>query len=164
MACSKCKTPFKGSPEQEAKLRNVIESYADMKGALIPVLHKAQEIYGYLPIEVQRIVADGINIPLAQISSVVSFYDFFNDAANARYTIRMCNSLPCQVKGSSDTISAIEEALGIKDGETTSDGRFALKICECLGVCDRAPAIMVNNEVFGPILPGDVAEFLKKFE
>jgi NADH:ubiquinone oxidoreductase subunit E len=156
--------PFQGTPEQEAKLREIIAEHKDMQGGLMPLLQKAQELYGYLPIEVQKSVAEGLNLPLAEVAGVVSFYAFFTDEQYGRYIIRMCKSAPCHVKTAAATLRAFKSALGIKAGETTPDGKFTLVTCECLGLCDRAPAVMVNKEVFGPILPEDAAKFLAQFE
>jgi NADP-reducing hydrogenase subunit HndA len=155
---------FYGTSEQAAKLQTIIAEHKDVQGALLPVLQKAQELYGYLPIEVQKIVADGLNLPLAEVAGVVSFYAFFSDEKCGEYIIRMCKSAPCHIKAAAATLRAVEDALGIKAGETTPDGKFTLLTCECLGVCDIAPAVMVNREVFGPILPKDAAKFLAQFD
>ena len=156
--------PFYGTPEQAAKLQKIVAEHKDVQGALLPVLQKAQELYGYLPIEVQKIVAEGLNLPLAEVASVVSFYAFFTDEKCGRYIIRMCKSAPCHVKAAAATLRAVKDVLGIKAGETTPDGKFTLVTCECLGVCDKAPAVMVIEEVFGPILPEGTAKFLVQFE
>ena len=156
--------PFYGTPEQAATLQTIIAEHKDVQGALLPVLQKAQELYGYLPIEVQKIVADGLNLPLAEAAGVVSFYAFFSGKKCGRHIIRMCKSAPCHVKAAAATLRAVKDILGIEVGETTADGRFTLVTCECLGVCDKAPAVMVNEEVFGPILPEGAAKFIAQFE
>lgn len=153
-----------GTKKQEAKLRELVGQYKNMPGALIPVLQKAQELYGYLPIEVLKVVADGLNLPLAQVAGVASFYTFFKNEKCGKYLIRMCKNAPCHVKEAATTLKALEASLGIKVGETTPDGKFTLETCDCLGICERAPAVMVNNEVFGPLLSKDVAQFLVNFE
>jgi NADP-reducing hydrogenase subunit HndA len=157
-------TALYGTPEQEAKLQETIASYKDVKGALLPVLRKAQDLYGYVPVEVQKIVAEGLGLPPAQVAGTLSFYSFFTSEKCGRYIIRMCKSAPCHLREAALTLQAFENALGIKAGGTTPDGKFTLVTCECLGICDRAPAVMVNDEVFGPVLSGDVAEFLAQFE
>jgi NADP-reducing hydrogenase subunit HndA len=160
MAKIKIAVPFDGTPGKDAKLREIIGSYKGTQGALMPVLQKAQELYGYLPIQVQKIIAEGLNLPLAQVAGTLSFYSFFTSEKCGNYIIRVCKSAPCHINGATSTLRAFEDALGIKPGETTPDGKFTLLTSECLGICDRAPAIMVNNEVFGPILTGDAANFL----
>ena len=156
--------PFQGMPEQETKLREIIAGHKGKPGALLPVLQKAQKLYGYLPVEVQTIVAADLNLPLAEVAGVVSFYAFFTDEKCGRYIIRMCKSAPCHVKSAAATLKAFKDTLGIEVGETTPDGKFTLVTCECLGICDRAPAAIVNDAVFGPILPEDAAKFLAQFE
>lgn len=156
--------PFQGTPEQAEKLRRIIAEYRSREGALLPLLQKAQELYGYLPLEVQKDVASGLDLPLAEVAGVVSFYAFFNTEPCGRYIIRMCKSAPCHLQAAAETLAAIKTALGIETGQTTPDGKFSLLTCECLGVCDRAPAVMVNDEVFGPILPGNAQKFLAQFE
>ncbi|MEW5959739.1 MAG: NAD(P)H-dependent oxidoreductase subunit E [Chloroflexota bacterium] len=156
--------PFYETPEQAAKLQTIITEHKAVPGALLPVLQKVQELYGYLPLEVQKIVADGLNLPLAEVAGVVSFYAFFSDEKCGRYIIRMCKSAPCHVKAAAATLRAVKDTLGIEAGETTPDGKFTLVTCECLGVCDKAPAVMVNREVFGPILSEGTAGFLAQFE
>jgi NADH:ubiquinone oxidoreductase subunit E len=160
----KTATPFQGTPEQEAKLREILAGHQEIQGALLPVLQQAQELYGCLPIEVQKIIAEGRNLPLAEVAGVISFYAFFTTEPCGRHIIRMCKSAPCHVKSAAATLKTIEDTLGIKVGETTPDGKFTLVTCECLGICDKAPAVMVNNAVFGPILPEDAAKFLSQFE
>lgn len=156
--------PSYGTPEQAAKLRTIIAEHRDVQGALLPVLQKAQELYGYLPIDVQKIVAEGVNLPLAEVAGVVSFYAFFSEERCGRYVIRICKSAPCHVKAATATLRSFEDVLGIRAGETTPDRKFTLLTCECLGVCDKAPAVMVNQEVFGPILPEDAVDFLAQFK
>jgi NADP-reducing hydrogenase subunit HndA len=156
--------PFCGSPEQATKLQTIIAEHKDVPGALLPVLQRAQELYGYLPIEVQKIVARELRLPLAEVAGVVSFYAFFTIEKCGRYILRMCKSAPCHVKEAAATLQAFRNVLSIKAGETTPDGKFTLLTCECLGICDKAPAVMVNQEVFGPILPEGAAKFLAQFE
>ena len=150
--------------QQETKLREFIAEYKDVPGALLPVLEKAQEACGYLPMEALEIIADGLDIPLSKVAGTAGFYSFLSSEKCGRYVIRMCKSAPCQVNGTAATLKALEDALGIKAGETTPDGKFTLQTYDCLGLCDRAPAVMVNDEVFGPVFSEDVPEFLARFE
>ena len=119
---SKVKIPFNGTPEQETALKAVIEKHKNMKGAAIPVLHEAQDIYGYLPIEVQEMIAEGLNIPLAEIYGIVTFYAQFSLNPKGMYQIGVCLGTACYVKGSGDILEKVKELLGIDVGECTPDG------------------------------------------
>ena len=150
--------PFKGTKEQEAELRAVIESHKDMEGAAIPVLHKAQEIYGYLPLEVQEMIAEGLNVPLAEIYGIVTFYAQFSLYPKGEYQIA------CYVKGSGDILDKIKERLGIDVGQCTPDGRYSIDATRCIGACGLAPVLTVNDEVYGRLTVDDVDDILKKYE
>jgi NADH:ubiquinone oxidoreductase subunit E len=150
--------------QQETRLRELVTECKDVPGALLQVLEKAQEACGYLPLEALALIADGLAIPLARVAGAAGFYPFFSGEKCGRYVIRMCRSAPCHVNGAAATLRALEDALRIKVGETTPDGRFTLQAYDCLGLCDRAPAVMVNDTVFGPVFSGDVKEFLTGFE
>ena len=156
--------PFVGTKEQQAALFSVIETHKDTKGALMSVLHEAQSIYGYLPIEVQQIVADGLDIPLEEIYGVVTFYSQFSLSPKGKYTISVCLGTACYVKGAGEILSAFEKRLGIKNGECTSDGKFSLDACRCIGACGLAPVLMINDEVYGRLEPDDVDKILIKYE
>ncbi len=156
--------PFNGTKEQEEQLRSVIESYKNTEGATIPILHKAQEIYGYLPIEVQTIIAEELNVPLAEIYGIVTFYAQFSLNPKGRYEIGVCLGTACYVKGSGDILEKIKSILGIDVGECTPDGRFSLVATRCIGACGLAPVITVNEDVYGRLVPDDVADILKKYE
>ena len=124
-----------GAESQEALLERIGElarSYREREGSLIQVLHMAQGIYGYLPLEVQQVVADSLDIPLAEVSGVVSFYSFFSTQRRGEHTIRVCLGTACYVKGSGDIYNALKEKLGIDGGECTADGKFSLDACRCL--------------------------------
>lgn len=156
-------TKFVSAPEQDAALAAVIEEHKTKEGTLIAVLQEAQRIYGWLPLEVQKTIADGLGLPLSQVTGVESFYTFFNNEPYGRHIIRMCKSAPCHVNGAQETLKALEDALGIKVGGTTEDGKFSLLLCDCLGVCDKSPAVLIDDEVFGPVTPENVPNLLKRF-
>lgn len=156
--------PFKGTKEQEAELRAVIESHKDMEGAAIPVLHKAQEIYGYLPLEVQEMIAEGLNVPLAEIYGIVTFYAQFSLYPKGEYQIAVCLGTACYVKGSGDILDKIKERLGIDVGQCTPDGRYSIDATRCIGACGLAPVLTVNDEVYGRLTVDDVDDILKKYE
>ncbi len=155
---------FNGTKEQEAELMAVIDKYKDSEGALIPVLHQAQEIYGYLPIEVQNMIAEGLNVPLAEVYGVVTFYAQFSLYPKGQYKIAVCLGTACYVKGSGDIIEKIKEILGIEVGECTPDGKFSLEATRCIGACGLAPVLTVNDDVYGRLVVDDVPGIIAKYQ
>ena len=155
--------PFYGTKEQEEKLKAVIESHKGMEGAAIPVLHKAQDIYGYLPIEVQQMVADGLEISLSEVYGVATFYSQFSLTPKGEHRISVCLGTACYVKGADKILAAIEEKLGIKSGECTPDGLFSIDSCRCVGACGLAPVMMVDDEVYGKMTVDQVDKILDKY-
>lgn len=161
---SEKKTPaFKGTKEQESELFKVIEKYKGTEGALIPTLHEAQEIYGYLPVEVQQIISDGLGISMAEIYGVVTFYTQFTTNPKGRYKIAVCLGTACYVKGSGDILEKIMEKLGIGVGECSEDGKYSLDATRCIGACGLAPVMTVNDDVYGRLVPDDVEGILAKY-
>lgn len=163
MAGKKISIPFSGTPEQEKKLLEVIEKYKETRGALIPILHEAQEIYGYLPLEVQKMISENANIPLAEIYGVVTFYTQFSLYPNGKNHIAVCLGTACYVKGSGDIIDKFKQRLGIDVGECTADGKFSLEATRCIGACGLAPVLTVNGEVYGRLTANDVDGILDKY-
>ena len=163
MSFKKANVPFAGTPEQEAELRKVIAENKNEKGALMPIMQKAQDIYGYLPIEVQTIIADEMGIPLEKVYGVATFYAQFALNPKGQYQISVCLGTACYVKGSGDIYAKLEEILGIKGGECTPDRKFSLDACRCVGACGLAPVMTINGEVFGRITPKDVQGILDKY-
>ena len=163
MSSKKTTVPFAGTKEQEEALKKIIAENKDQKGALMPIMQKAQDIYGYLPIEVQTMIADGMNLPLEKVYGVATFYSQFALNPKGKYQISVCLGTACYVKGSGDVYAKIEEILGIKGGECTPDGKFSLDACRCVGACGLAPVMMVNDEVFGRLKPDDVKGILEQF-
>lgn len=156
--------PFKGTAEQEAQLRSMIAEHKSDKGALMPILQKAQGIYGYLPVEVQKIIADEMDISMEKIYGVITFYSQFSLYPKGDYTISVCLGTACYVKGSGDVYDKISEVLGIKGGETTADGRFTLVDCRCIGACGLAPVMTINDDVYGRLTVGEVENILAKYK
>ena len=156
--------PFSGTPEQEAKLKEVIARNIDDPGAVMPVLQEAQEIYGYLPIEVQKMVAEGLNVPLEEVYGVSTFYSQFALSPKGKYNISVCLGTACYVKGSGDILNKLSEKLGIEAEECTPDGKFSLTACRCIGACGLAPVITVNDDVYGRLTVDDVEDVLKKYQ
>jgi NADP-reducing hydrogenase subunit HndA len=159
----KTNIPFKGTKEQEEKLLALIESLKNEKGALMPILQGAQEIYGYLPIEVQQIISEKMGVSLEEVYGVVSFYSQFTLNPQGQYKISVCLGTACYVKGSHDILDRLTIKLGIKPGEITADGKFSLEATRCIGACGLAPIVTVNDEVFGRLLPDDVDKILAKY-
>ena len=163
MAKKVCSVPFSGTAEQDAQLRALIEKNKDDKGALMPVLHGAQEIYGYLPEEVQKIVAEGLDISLEEVYQVATFYAQFSLNPKGKYKISVCLGTACYVKGSGDLYNKLSEKLGIKGGECTADGKFSLEACRCIGACGLAPVLTINDDVYGKLTVDDVDDILAKY-
>ena len=163
MANTKTVVPFTGTPEQEARLMKVIEEHKGQKGALMPVLQGAQEIYGYLPIEVQKMVSLGLDIPLEEIYGVATFYSQFTLNPKGKYKISVCLGTACYVKGSGSIFNKLEEKLGISSGMCTPDGKFSLDACRCIGACGLAPVLTVNDDVYGRLTVDDIDTILAKY-
>ena len=164
MACKKENVPFSVTPEQEAALKKVIAELKDTQGALMPIMQQAQDIYGYLPIEVQTMISDETGIPLEKIYGVSTFYSQFALQPKGKYQISVCLGTACYVKGSGAIFSKLEELLGITNGECTPDGRFSLDSCRCVGACGLAPVMMINDEVYGRLTPDDIPGILAKYQ
>ena len=158
------KNPFKGTPEQEAELKKVIEANLNDPGAVMPVLQQAQDIYGYLPIEVQKIVADGLGMPLEEVYGVATFYSQFSLSPKGEYAISVCLGTACYVKGAAKILESLSEQLGIGAEECTEDGKFSLSACRCIGACGLAPVMTVNDEVYGRLEAKDVAGILGQYK
>ncbi len=131
---------------------------------LIQVLHKAQEIFGFLPEEVQKVVAKELNLHLAEVYGVISFYSFFNLEPKGKYRISVCTGTACYVKGAMDILDVLTEELGIKDGETSADGKWSLDSLRCIGACGLAPIMLINDKTYGNITPDQTREILAKVE
>lgn len=155
--------PFSGTSQQAEKLQEVIAAHKDQPGAVIPVLHEAQKIYGYLPIEVQTMIAEGLNVPLAEIYGVVTFYAQFSLNPKGKYNIGVCLGTACYVKGSNLILEKVKEILGIDVGECTPDGLFSIEATRCIGACGLAPVMTVGEDVYGKLVVDDIEGILKKY-
>jgi NADP-reducing hydrogenase subunit HndA len=149
--------------EKAQKLQEIIQKYRETKGALIPVLHEAQELYGYLPMNVQKQISEGLKVPLTEIYGVVTFYTQFSLKPKGEFRISMCMGTACYVKGSSQIMDKLQEKLGINIGECTDDGRFSLDACRCIGACGLAPVMMINDDVYGRLTPDEIEGILDKY-
>lgn len=164
MACKKQGVPFRGTDEQKTKLMKVIDELKSQPGCLMPIMQQAQEIYGYLPIEVQTMISDATGEPLEKIYGIATFYAQFALQPKGKYRISVCLGTACYVKGSQAIYDKISELLGIGEGECTPDGKFSLDSCRCVGACGLAPVMMVNDDVYGRLTPDMVKDVLDKYE
>ena len=155
---------FKGTAEQEKKLRAVIEQYKGTEGNLLPVLQGAQDIYGYLPIEVQKIIAEGLDVSMTEIYGVASFYAQFKLNPNGEVAIGVCLGTACYVKGSGEIADKVSEITGVAAGETSADGKYSFEATRCIGACGLAPVMTVNEDVYGRITAADVKGILEKYQ
>ena len=155
---------FKGTAEQEAALKEVIAKHHDHPGGLMPVLQEAQGIYGYLPLEVQTMVADGLGISLSEVYGVATFYSQFSLTPKGKHQISVCLGTACYVKGSAKILEAVENQLGIKSGECTPDGLFSIDSCRCVGACGLAPVMTIGEEVYGRLVPDQVKKILDSYK
>jgi len=156
--------PFNGTKEQEEKLLASIAKHKDDPGAVMPVLQEAQEIYGYLPIEVQTMIAEGLGLPLQKVYGVSTFYSMFALSPKGKYHISVCLGTACYVKGSGPIIDKISEVLGIAPEECSADGKFSLTACRCIGACGLAPVLTINDDVYGRLTADDIPDILAKYE
>jgi NADH-quinone oxidoreductase subunit E len=143
-------------------LNKIIDEYAGKPGSLIPILQKAQDIYGYLPSEVMQWISDKTGIPLSQIYGVATFYSQFYLARRGKTIIRQCDGTACHVRGASKIVDTIEHELGIQAGETTADYKYTFEVVYCLGACGLAPVAVVDNKVVGRLVPEKMAQILKE--
>ncbi|MFT5874266.1 MAG: NADH-quinone oxidoreductase E subunit [Clostridium sp.] len=144
-------------------LEEFINSLPTKEGALIEVLHKAQGLFGYLPHEVQAFVSEKLNIPVSKVYGVVTFYSYFTINPRGEYVVNVCMGTACFVRGSADVLEEFEKKLNIKNGETTSDGKFTLGSLRCVGACGLAPVVTVNNKVYGHVTAEQVDKILADY-
>ena len=155
---------FRGTKEQETKLVAAIAAHKGEKGAMMPILQEAQEIYGYLPIEVQEIIARETGAPVEEIYGIATFYSQFKLNPDGKYAIAVCLGTACYVKGSGDITDAISAALDLPVGSTSSDGKYSLEATRCIGACGLAPVLTVNGDVYGRLTTADVPGILAKYK
>lgn len=152
------------SPEQLAKVDAIIASHAGRPGALIPVLEQVQEVLGYLPEAVQVLVAEGLDIPVANVYGVVTFYSFFTMVPRGRHNIRVCLGTACYVRGGQKLLDRLREMLEIEPGGCTQDRRFSLETVRCLGACGLAPVIVVDDNTHGQMKPAKLESVLALYK
>ena len=155
--CNDCGT------EDYSEIVNVIDLYKDKEGSLIQVLHHAQKLYGYLPLELQSVIADGLGKSLSEVSGVVTFYPFFTTKPRGKHTIRICLGTACYVRGGKVLVEALKDLLDLDVGETTPDGKFTFEVARCIGACGLAPAIMVDDTVYRQVTPDKLKAILAEY-
>ncbi|MEW6623669.1 MAG: NADH-quinone oxidoreductase subunit NuoE [Bacillota bacterium] len=161
--CQCCAQEAMADPKKE-KLDEVLAKYKGQKGAMIPVLQEAQEIYGYLPEEVMVEIGKSLEIPVSKVYGVATFYAQFHLKPRGRNIVRVCLGTACHVRGGAKILEKIEEALKIKDGETTEDLKFTIESVACIGACGLAPVIMVNDNTHGRLTPDVVSKILAQYQ
>ncbi|MBH1941846.1 NAD(P)H-dependent oxidoreductase subunit E [Mobilitalea sibirica] len=145
------------------EIANIIDLYKDKEGSLIQILHHAQEIYGHLPLDLQRFIAGSLNKPLSEVSGVITFYSFFSTKPRGKHTIRVCMGTACYVRGGKKLVERLQDILEVQLGETTKDGKFTFEIARCIGACGLAPAIMIDDVVYKQVNVNKLESILSKY-
>jgi len=159
-------TPKQANPQTAhlyEKLGNAIDLYKDKEGSLIQVLHLAQEIFGYLPLEVQEYISQEMNIPITDVTGVVSFYSFFSEKPRGEHTIRVCLGTACYVRGGKKIVEYLRERLNCELGNTTEDGKFSFEVARCIGACGLAPAMMIDDTVYKQVNVNKLEKILSNY-
>lgn len=146
------------------KVKDITKKFKVMKGALIPVLHEVQKIFGYLPEEALQVVAEELNISMSEIYGVSTFYSQFTLEPKGEHIIKVCLGTACYVKGAQDILDRLASVLEVKVGKTTNDGKFTLEAARCLGACGLAPVLMVDDKVYGRLIPDDVVRIIEEYK
>ena len=149
--------------EKYDRIAAVIEEYREREGSLIQILHLAQGIYGYLPLQVQQFIAERLEKPLSEVSGVITFYSLFSTEPKGENTIRVCLGTACYVRGGKKIIDRLREILGVEVGGTTKDGKFTLEVMRCIGACGLAPAMTINDKVYKQVNPDKLRNIISKY-
>jgi NADH-quinone oxidoreductase subunit E/NADP-reducing hydrogenase subunit HndA len=149
---------------QVEELQAVCKSFNNEAGELINVLHKAQSIFGYLPAEVQEVIARELKLSIAKVYGVVTFYSFFTMIPKGEFPISICMGTACYVRGAEKVLDEFKRQLSVQVGETTPDGKFSLACLRCVGACGLAPVVMVGDKTYGRVSPDGVKDILKEYE
>ncbi len=150
--------------DQVDRIKDICLSFNSESGQLINVLHKCQGEFGYLPAEVQEIVASELKVSVAKVYGVVTFYSFFSMIPKGKHPISVCTGTACYVRGAENVLSEFKKQLGIEVGETTNDGKFSLSCLRCVGACGLAPVVLVGDKTYGRVSPDGVRDILKGYE
>lgn len=146
------------------ELEEYILTFEDKKSSLIIILHKAQEIFGYIPEEVQEFIAEKIEVPVSKVYGVVSFYNFFSMEPKGKYPISVCTGTACYVRGAEKILEALQKELGLKLGGVTEDGLFSLDSLRCVGACGLAPVMLIGKDVHGKVKPEDIKKIIESYK
>ena len=146
-----------------AKLKEIAKSFNNAPGELINVLHKAQEHFGYLPAEIQEVVASELNMPVAKVYGVVTFYSFFTMIPKGQFPISVCTGTACYVRGAEKVLDEFKRLLNIEVGETSPDGKFSISCLRCVGACGLAPVVSVGEKVYGRVSPDGVKDIIEEY-
>jgi NADH-quinone oxidoreductase E subunit len=157
MACNK-------DNDKNPELRAFIEEHKNEKGPLMPIMQKAQELYGYLSMETMTLIADSLKIPVTDVYGVATFYAQFSLQPKGEYVVSVCTGTACYVKGAADILDEVKKLLGIEVGQTTADGKFTMQDTRCLGCCGLAPVLVINDHVYGRLVTADVKGILEKYK
>ena len=149
--------------EKFALLEQVIAEHKNQPGALMPVMQKAQGIFGCLPMDVQKVIADGLGVTLSEVYGVATFYAQFTLEPSGKYIISVCLGTACYVKGAQKVLDKLSEVLNVGFGKTTADGMFTLNPTRCLGACGLAPVMTINDDVYGRLTPDDIPGIIAKY-
>lgn len=150
--------------DQVEKIHSFCDEFDNAEGELINVLHRIQSEFGYLPAEVQEVIAEKMEIPVAKVYGVVSFYSFFTMKPKGQHPISICTGTACYVRGAENVLAEFKKQLDIEVGETTEDGKFSISCLRCVGACGLAPVVLIGDKTYGRIAPDDVKEILKEYE
>lgn len=150
--------------EKLDKLEHIINEHKTQKGALMPILHETQELFGYLPEEAQQKISEILGISMAEIYGVATFYSRFTLKPRGKHTIGVCLGTACYVKNSQGVIDRVKKELNVEPGDTTNDGMFTLEATRCIGCCGLAPVMTIDDDVYGKMVPEDVPDILKKYQ
>ena len=145
------------------KVIEFVQAHKDVKGGLIPTLHDVQGYFGYVPYEAQKIIAEELDIPAAEVYGVVTFYSRFTLKPTGKYKVSVCLGPACYVKGSELVLEKVQQILGVKAGDSTDDGMYSVEAIRCVGACGLAPVMMVNEDVYGKVTPDEVETILSKY-
>lgn len=151
-----CQCREESEQEKLARISQLADDFKSQPGSLIQVLHLAQAIYGYLPLHVQQLIAERLDVPLSEVYGVTTFYSFFSTKPRGEYTIRVCLGTACYVRGGAEIVKRLSQELGVEVGGTTPDCKFSLEVMRCIGACGLAPAVMVNDTVVRQVNPDKI--------
>jgi len=149
--------------DQVEKIHETCEQFGNSEGELINILHRVQGTFGYLPAEVQEVIAEKLNIPVAKVYGVVTFYSYFTMTPKGEFPISICTGTACYVRGAEKVLGEFKKELQIEVGETTADGKFSLSCLRCVGACGLAPVVLVGDKTYGRVAPDDVKEIIGEY-